>query len=133
MWSPLFDFWTCSENLGACALVKPLTRGSQEADSKREPWTNSTLQECTFSSLLPPTEPHPLKLPPLPVTHKLSPPMSQPVGEVGSLAVQPLPKATSLNLDELGIKPSIQEPLEDLSNLGQIHRNSNPIIMLLFV
>lgn len=59
--------------------------------------------------------------------------MSQPVGEVGSLVVQPLPKATSLNLDELGIKPSIQEPLEDLSNLGQIHRNSNPIIMLLFV
>lgn len=133
MWSLLFDFWTCSEKLGAYALVRPLTQGSQEADSKREPWTNSALQECPSSSLLPPTEPHPLKLPPLPMAHKLRPSMSQPVDKVGSLVVQPLPAATPLNLDELGTKPSVQKPLEDLSNLGQIHRNSNPIIMLLFV
>lgn len=121
----LFDFRTCSEKLGACAFVKPLIQGSQEADSKREPWTNSALQECTRSFLLPPTEPHPLKLPPLPMAHKLCPSMSQPVVEVGSLVVQPLPKATPLNLDELGTKPSMQEPLENLSNLGQIHRNSS--------
>lgn len=132
MWS-LFAFWACSEKLGACALVKPLTWGSQEADSKREPWTNSALQECTSPSLLPPTEAHPLKLPPLPMAHTLCPSMSQPVDEVGSLVVQPLPTATPLNLDELGTKPSMQERLEDLSNLVQIHRNSNPIVMLLFV
>lgn len=59
--------------------------------------------------------------------------MSQPVDEVGSLVVQPLPTATPLHLNELGAKPSMQEPLEDLSNLVQIHRNSYPIIMLLFV